>query len=142
MAWDGRPFGGAKIALFCGSRVVAYRRDEKADLPFSGLWDLPGGGREGVESPVSCALRKVEEEFGITLTQDRVRSLRRYESAVGGRLDSYFCVADITPQEAERIRFGDEGQHWRLMEASEFLRLEDAVPDMKHRLRTFLASRF
>jgi 8-oxo-dGTP diphosphatase len=136
--WDGRPFGGAKIALLCGSRIVVYLRDDKAGIPFPGLWDLPGGGREGPESPIACALREVEEEFGISLPEERVRSLRRYESKAPPGLDSYFCAAEITSAEVERIRFGDEGQRWRLIEASEFLGLEDAVPNMKQRLRSCL----
>ncbi|HEX8380922.1 MAG TPA: NUDIX hydrolase [Allosphingosinicella sp.] len=137
--WHGQAFNGTKIALLCGSRIVAYRRDDKLGIPFPGLWDLPGGGREGFEGPVACALREVEEEFGISLEENRVRSLRRYRSGVDGGLDSYFCAAEVTPEEIERIRFGDEGQEWRLMEASEFLGLEDAVPNMKHRLKACLA---
>ncbi len=139
--WDGPPFGGAKIALLCGSRIVAYLRDDKDGIPFPGQWDLPGGGREGGESPVACALREVEEEFGLSLEADRVRSVRRYESGDPARPGSYFCVAHVTPSEVERIRFGDEGQRWRLMDSSEFLGLDDAVPNMKHRLRAYLESR-
>lgn len=138
MSWDGPPFGGTKIALLCGSGIVAYQRDEKPGIPFPGLWDLPGGGREGGEGPVACALREVEEEFGLSLGEDRIRTLERYESGSQGGLDTYFCVAEVTPSEVGRIRFGDEGQRWRLMEASEFLALGEAVPHMKSRLRRYL----
>src|SRR3546814_18606002 len=44
-------FSGAKIALTCGQRLVAYQRDVKPAIPWPGLWDLPGGGREGGETP-------------------------------------------------------------------------------------------
>jgi 8-oxo-dGTP diphosphatase len=80
----------------------------------------------------------VEEEFGISIEENRVRSLRRYESGSPGGLDTYFCVAEVTPSEVDRIRFGDEGQHWRMMDALEFVALEDAVPHMKRRLRSYL----
>lgn len=136
--WEGPPFSGAKIALLCGSRVVAYLRDDKDDIPFPGLWDLPGGGCERGESPVGCALREVEEEFGISIAEERVLSAIRYESASPGGLDTYFCVAEITPSEVGQIRFGDEGQSWRLMAALEFVALEDAVPHMRLRLKRYL----
>lgn len=136
--WEGPPFTGTKIALLCGSRIVVYLRDDKAGIAFPGLWDLPGGGREPGESPVDCALREVEEEFGISIAEHRVHSLRRYESDGPAGSDSYFCVAHVTPMEIERIRFGDEGQHWRLMETGEFLGLEAAVPSLKRRLERYL----
>lgn len=136
--WEGPPFNGAKIALLCGSRIVAYLRDDKAGIAFPGLWDLPGGGREPGESPVECALREVEEEFGISIAQHRVHSLRRYGSDSPAGLDSYVCVAHVTPMEIERISFGDEGQRWRLMETSEFLGHEGAVPPLKRRLKRYL----
>ena len=139
--WDGLPFGGAKIALICGSRIVAYLRDDKPGIPFPGHWDLPGGGREDGESPVACAVREVEEEFGISIAEHRVHSLRRYPGAGPSSRDSYFCAADLALSEVELIRFGDEGQLWRLMEADEFLDLEDAIPNMKQRLKLCLGDR-
>lgn len=133
-------FSGTKIALLCANKVVAYQRDNNPRIPFAGLWDLPGGGREGAENPVACALREVEEEFGIAIDEGRVRSLRRYESKTAGGLDTCFCVAEITPSEIGAIRFGNEGQRWRLMDVALFIVLADAVPDMKMRLKHWLDS--
>lgn len=136
--WDGLPFSGAKIALLSGSQVVVYLRDDKADIPFPGLWDLPGGGREHDESPIACALREVQEEFGIALQEERVHAVQRYVSSLSHGLPTYFCALELAPSEVEEIRFGDEGQHWRLMDVSQFLDLPDAVPHMKHRLKRYL----
>lgn len=137
--WNGQPFSGTKIALLCGQAVLVYLRDDKAGIAFPGQWDLPGGGREGDESPVRCAVREVEEEFGIRIAEDRVTSLRRFERACGTASATYFCVAHVSPDEIDRIVFGDEGQRWALMHCHDFIAREDAVPDLRRRLEQHLA---
>ena len=136
--WDGAPFNGAKIAMLSLGGVVAYLRDDKPGIPWPGLWDLPGGGREGDESPIECALREVEEEFGIRLPVDRVEAVHRYEGTMSGTLPSYFCLATITDAEIDGIQFGDEGQRWQVMDATEFVGRPDAVPHMRQRLARHL----
>ncbi len=136
--WDGTAFGGTKIALMRGKDLIVYLRDEKPGIPWPGMWDLPGGGREGDETPVACALREVEEEFGLRIGAGRVRRLTRYAAQAGG-LDTWFCVAEVTAAEVTGIRFGDEGQYWTLMPVSDFLDHDNAVPVLQTRLRAALA---
>lgn len=138
--WDGSPFSGTKIALLCDGMVVTYLRDAKDGIPFPGLWDLPGGGREGEESPTECVLRELEEEFGLRLQQDRVYSLRRYQAGGAGATDTYFCVAEVTGVELQQVRFGSEGQRWALMGISEFIARADAVPDLQRKLQQHFSS--
>jgi len=61
------PFSGAKIAVLCDGRLLTYLRDALPTIPWPGLWDLPGGGREDAETPLQCALRETREEFGLSL---------------------------------------------------------------------------
>ncbi len=65
-------FAGAKLLLWSAGAVLTYLRDDKPGLGWAGKWDLPGGGREGRESPEACALRELEEEFGLCLGPDRL----------------------------------------------------------------------
>ena len=58
-------FTGSKIALICGDKVLTILRDDKDDIPCPNMWELPGGGREGNESPFECAAREVYKELGI-----------------------------------------------------------------------------
>ncbi len=137
---DGKPFSGAKIALLCEARLVVYRRDDKPSIPWPGLWDLPGGGREGDETPAACALREVEEEFGLALAPTRITWCRSYPSlTVPGQL-AYFFAAPITEAETAAIRFGDEGQYWTMMTCADFLARESVLPQLQDRLRDYLAS--
>jgi len=131
-------FMGAKIALICGGRLVAYRRDDKPSIPWPGLWDLPGGGREGGETPSECALREVEEEFGLTIAPARIHWCRRYPSALVAGQASYFLAAGIGEAEIAAIRFGDEGLCWRMMDVAEFLAHPQAIGHLQQRLTHYL----
>ncbi|MFN7055180.1 NUDIX domain-containing protein [Hyphomonas sp.] len=136
--WDGGPFSGTKMALICETSLIAYLRDDKPGIPFPGMWDLPGGGREGAESPIECALRELEEEFGLLLDPACIRQVRRYHNPARTGLDTYFCIAAAEASDIARIRFGDEGQHWRLMGIEEFISHPNAVPHLQQRLAEML----
>lgn len=126
-------FIGCKAALFCGDEILTYQRDQKPGLPWAGLWDLPGGGREGGESPEDCLLREVEEEFGLQLAPDRLIWRRVFPSMMDASRSSVFFGGRISGAEVAAIRFGDEGQGWRMLPVSEFLAHAEAVPEMQRR---------
>lgn len=131
-------FHGAKIALIAERGLLVYQRDDKDTIPYPGMWDLPGGGREGHETPVECALREVQEEFGLTLPPARVRWGRRYASSAEGRAATVFLVGTLTREECEAIRFGEEGQQWAFIGVEAFLSHPNAVPHLQQRLREYL----
>ncbi|MCJ2143633.1 NUDIX hydrolase [Methylobacterium sp. E-066] len=138
--WDGRPFAGAKIALILGTEILVYRRDDRPDIPFPGLWDLPGGGRETDESPADCALRETHEEFGLIIEPERIVWQRRYPSWSGTGAAAYFCAAPLLPVEVEKIRFGSEGTDWTLMPVEWFIAHQQAVPHLQERVFDYLRS--
>jgi 8-oxo-dGTP diphosphatase len=126
-------FVGAKAAFFCGASVLTYLRDEKPGLGWPGLWDLPGGGREGAESPEDCLLRELEEEFGLRLAADRLVWRRVFPSMMEAARASVFFGGWLSAAEVGSIRFGDEGQGWELMPVEAFLGHSGAVPEMQRR---------
>lgn len=140
MNWDGEDFAGAKIALLCDDHIVTYLRDDIPTIPYPGQWDLPGGGRENGECPVTCALRETEEEFALVIHPDRVMQLTRYAGLKNPSHNSYFCMAEITSEEIAAIRFGDEGQYWELMTIDAFLSHPNAITHLQDRLKAALVS--
>ena len=84
------PFDGAKVAILVGDHVVSLLRDDIATISWPGFWDLPGGGREGAETPFQTVARETREETGLKLTRDRIVWRRRYR--VGAR-SAWFFVA-------------------------------------------------
>lgn len=126
-------FVGCKVALFCGDAVLVYLRDDKLGLPWAALWDLPGGGREGLESPEDCLLREVHEEFGLHLAPDRLIWRRVFPSMLDASRLSVFFGGWIVEAEIAAIRFGDEGQGWQMMPVASFLEHARGVPEMQRR---------
>ena len=126
-------FTGAKAALFCGASVLVYLRDEKPGLRWPGLWDLPGGGREGLESPEDCLLRELWEEFGLQLPADRLVWRGVFPSMVDEGREAVFFGGWLSVDEVASVRFGDEGQGWELMPVEGFLEHPLGVPEMQRR---------
>ncbi len=130
-------FRGSKLALIFDGKVLVYKRDDLAHIPFPGSWDFPGGGREGNESPEECVLRELKEEFAISFPAARL-SYKRKVLSIDGRSNSYFFVAHGFQADVDAIVFGEEGQCWELMAIDKFLCHPEAVPALVSRLRDYL----
>lgn len=126
-------FVGAKAALFCDASILTYLRDDRPGLGWAGLWDLPGGGREGSESPETCLLRELEEEFGLRLSAGRLLWRRAFPSMIDPAKTSFFFGGRVGPEEIAAIRFGSEGQRWEMMPVADFVSHPQAVPDLQRR---------
>ena len=134
-------FTGCKIALFCGDKLLTILRDDKDDIPCPNMWELPGGGREGDESPFECVAREVYEELGIHLNEDCLLWGKIYPSVIFEGKQSVFMVGQLRQEQFDKINFGDEGQAYKLMSIEEFLTSEQAVPQLQGRLRDYLEER-
>ena len=130
----GAAFGGTKAILSVGGRLVLLRRDDDPAIPHPGLVDLPGGGREGDETPVACTLREVSEEVGLALPPSRLSWGRPYSSS-DGRGRSWLFAAGIDEDEAAALTLGDEGQALWLEPVETYLERDDAVPGHQARVR-------
>ena len=131
-------FTGCKIALFCGDRFLTILRDDKASIPWPNMWELPGGGREGDESPFECAAREVYEELRIHLDEDCLLWSKIYPSVIFKDKQSVFMVGQLRQEQFDNITFGDEGQAYKLMPVEEFLSSSQVVPQLQERLKDYL----
>ena len=120
-------FSGCKIALICDGRILTILRDDKPTIPWPNLWELPGGGREGDESPFECVAREVYEELSIQLLKDDIVWSWIYPSMLDENKNSVFLVGQLTKEQFDSIVFGDEGQSFKLMNIEEFLTLDQVV---------------
>lgn len=132
-------FLGAKLLLVAGSEVLTYLRDDRPGLVWRGLWDLPGGGREGDETPEACVLRELDEEFGLRLGGERLVWGRAFPAMADAARTGWLFAGVLEPAEIAAIRFGDEGQYWRMMPVNEWLAHPQAVAPLQERSRVALA---
>lgn len=139
---DPQPFHGAKAALLLGPRLLILQRDDLPHIGHPGLWDLPGGGREGRESPRETLARETREEVGLDLADPALAADWLWEapfpSATRAGTVSWFFVLRLAPGAEARIALGDEGQGWRLVTPAAFLVMPDAVGFLQDRLRLAL----
>lgn len=131
-------FHGAKVAFFIDDHILVYRRDNRPDIPFPNMLDLPGGGRENGESGAECVARETFEEFGIRVATDQLEHVQTYRNWRGAGEVALFFVCQLSPNILDDIVFGDEGQGWKTMPVDEFLASDDAVPHLQLRVQEFL----
>ncbi len=128
-------FHGCKAALFIGEKLLIILRDDKPDIHWPNLWDFPGGGREGDETPEETLFREIHEEVGLTITTEDLVWRRTYQAAFDAAYAVLFFVARL-PAEAEAdIVFGDEGQDWKLVTVDAYFEMDQTIPSYSERLR-------
>jgi len=128
-------FNGSKLILFIGERLVILGRDHTPGIPWPGYLDLPGGGREGDESPETCALRETCEETGLWLEPSQL-VWRRALDRDTGRI--WFFAAHLPEEAKDDIVFGDEGLGWWLMKASDVIAEPMMIPHFADHIRLYL----
>ena len=131
-------FTGCKIALICDGRILPILRDGKPTIPYPNMWDLPGGGREGNETPFECVAREVYEELSIQLLKDDIVWSWIYPSMLDENKNSVFLVGKLTQEQFDSIVFGDEGQGYKLVRLEEFLASDRVVPQLQERVRDYV----
>lgn len=130
-------FHGAKIALLFDNKILMHLRDNTPGLFNANMWDFAGGGREGDESPYECAIREVQEEFGITLTNQSFVWGKEYPAQKDPAQKAWFMVASIEQKDLDSIILA-EGQRWELLCETDFFQRADVIEALKIRYRDYL----
>ncbi len=132
-------FWGCKVALFIGDKLLIILRDDRDDISFPNLWDLPGGGREGDETPFETLAREVMEEVGLTLPEQAIHWQMLFPAIGAPGKWNWFFVGKMPADTEKEIVFGDEGQGWKLVTLETFLEMKQKVPSFAERLQIWQA---
>ena len=131
-------FTGCTIALICEGQILTILRDDKETIPYPNMWDLPGGGREGNETPFECVAREIYEELNIQLSKEKVIWSGIYPGILDEKKQFVFLVGNLAQEEFDRIDFGDEGQGYKLVSFGEFLTSDRVVSQLQERVRDYV----
>lgn len=74
---------GASI-IFVNSlrRVLLFLRDDLPQIPYPGMWDVPGGHVEAGETPRECIVREIREEMGLALADFDLFCVREFADRI------------------------------------------------------------
>ncbi len=133
-------FSGAKLVCLIGGKLVTLLRDHNPLISYPNYWDMPGGGREGDESPEACLLRELEEELGLRLSTADLSWKARFDSPTVPGRQAWWFAATLPARVADEIVLGDEGQGWALMPPEDWLAHPRAIPHFKPRVEAGLAA--
>ena len=134
-------FTGVKAALLVEQSILVILRDNKPAIPCPNMWELTGGGREGLETPLECLRREVWEELGLILKEKSIIWSRIYPSMLDKDRSAVFVVAQISQEQYQEIDFGDEGQEFKLMPIEDFIKAEGIIPQLQERFKDYLSEK-
>lgn len=135
----GSQWEGAAIFLIDpNGRLLLQQRDDDWPPEGHGRWAVPGGRREGEESPRENALREFEEETGAHLSRLRLwrEAVRADFPGLAARRMHIFFADDDLPREQLQVNEGLDFQYWSPLEIRE-LRMN---PPARALVEAFLAS--
>jgi 8-oxo-dGTP diphosphatase len=105
--------GAGIILLNSSDEVLLLLRDNKIDIPFPDMWDIPGGKVEKGELPETTVRREMMEEMGlVNLGEISLFKIFTSENTTDyifwKRLD--LNLAEISLNEGQRIEYFDIGR--------------------------------
>lgn len=102
--------GACIILLNSNNEVLLLLRDNKIDIPFPNMWDIPGGKVEGGESPEQALRREMMEEMSI----NNLGEINLFKIYTSKNLTDYIFwkriklnPAEINLKEGQRIEYFD-----------------------------------
>ncbi|MBN1928712.1 MAG: NUDIX hydrolase [Chlorobiaceae bacterium] len=64
------------------NQILLFLRDDKPEIPYPNLWDLPGGHVEADETPEACIVREMLEEIETDVSACRRHSVYGFDDRI------------------------------------------------------------
>ena len=99
--------GSSIIFINAQRKILLFLRDDIPNIPYPGLWDVPGGHVEKNESPEQCIVREMKEEMNLTLDEfnlfSKIEFKDRIEYTFWARAN--FNVDEIVLLEGQKLKW-------------------------------------
>jgi 8-oxo-dGTP diphosphatase len=63
-------------------QVLLFLRDDRPDIPYPNMWDVPGGHVDDGETPEQCIVREMKEEMELNLENFQLFSVMEFTDRV------------------------------------------------------------
>ena len=85
-------------------------RDDKPDIPFPNMWDVPGGHVEPGETPEECIVREMKEEMGLDLEGFQLFSVKTFSDRIENTYwkKANLMIRDIRLTEGQYLKWFSE----------------------------------
>mgnify|MGYP001586094067 CR=1 FL=1 len=103
--------GAGIILLNSNNEVLLLLRDDRVDIPFPNMWDIPGGKVEINEDPEFAVRREMNEELGIA----NLRKINLFKIITSENLTDYIFwkKLELNPHEID-LKEGQRIEYFNL----------------------------
>jgi len=74
--------GCSIIFLNDRKEILLFLRDDKPDIPYPNMWDIPGGHIEDNETPEQCIIREMKEEMDLDIEGFKLFSVNEFADRI------------------------------------------------------------
>lgn len=121
----------AGVILEKDGKILLQLRDNKPNILYPNHWGTFGGGVEKGETPKQTAVREIEEEIGVILSEADLEFFYEFEDPNG---IVYVFKAEFPQGGIINLR---EGKEARFFSKEEIMNLDNLVPAIKDKLKIY-----
>ncbi|HSQ86460.1 MAG TPA: NUDIX hydrolase [Desulfobacterales bacterium] len=93
-------------------QVLLFLRDDKPDIPYPNMWDVPGGHVDDGETPEQCIVREMKEEMELDLEDFQLFSVMEFTDRIEYTFwkKTNLDIKSITLHEGQKLKWFTESE--------------------------------